>query len=84
LFLAYFRRFDLHYDFHLRDVPGIQQTIAVIFWRLDTVARDWKPVRGLTPEILLPGVLNQLRRSDGLSIRKRGMDSGRLRFGSLA
>jgi len=61
LFLAYFRRFDLHYDFHLRDVPGIQQTIAVILWRLDTVARDWKPVRGLAPEILLPGVLNQLR-----------------------
>ena len=61
LFLAYFRRFDLRYDFHLRDVPGIQQTIAVILWRLDTVARDWKPVRGLAPEILLPGVLNQLR-----------------------
>jgi hypothetical protein len=60
LFLAYFRRFDLHYDFHLRDVPGIQQTMAVILWRLDTVARDWTPVRGLGPQILLPGVLDQL------------------------
>lgn len=60
LFLAYFRKFDLHYDFHLRDVPGIQQTLAVILWRLDNVARDWTPVRGLAGQILLPGVLNQL------------------------
>lgn len=60
LFLAYFRRFDLHYDFHLRDVPGIQETMAVILWRLDTVARDWTPVRGLAPQVLLPGVLQQL------------------------
>jgi len=63
LFLAYFRRFDLHYDFNLRDVRGIQETMAVILWRLDTVAGDWKPVRGLAPEILLPGVLNQLHQA---------------------
>jgi hypothetical protein len=63
LFLAYFRRFDLHYDFHLRAVPGIQETMAVILWRLDTVARDWKCVQGLAPEILLPGVLVQLRQA---------------------
>jgi len=60
LFLAYFRRFDLHYDFHLRHVPGIQETMAVILWRLDAVARDWTPVRGLAPQLLLPGVLQQL------------------------
>jgi hypothetical protein len=60
VFLAYFRKFDLHYDFHLREVPGIQQTLAVILWRLETVAREWTPVRGLAPQILLPGVLNQL------------------------
>ena len=59
LFLAYFRRFDLRY-LQLRDVPGIQQTVATIFWRLDTVARDWTPVRGLAPCILLPGVLNEM------------------------
>jgi hypothetical protein len=61
LFLAYFRRFDLRYNFHLRDVPGIQATMAAILWRLDTVARDWTPVRGLGPHILLPGVLSQMR-----------------------
>lgn len=59
LFVAYFRRFDLRY-FQLRDVPGIQETVAAIFWRLDTLARDWTPVRGLAPQILLPGVLNQI------------------------
>jgi len=61
IFIAYFRRFDLHYDFFLRDVPGIQETMAVILWRLDTVARNWKPVRGMAPDLLLPGVLAQLR-----------------------
>ncbi len=60
LFLAYFQRFDLRYDFVFRDVPGIQATLPVIFWRLDIVARDWTPVRGLAPDILLPGVLNQM------------------------
>lgn len=60
LFLAYFQRFDLRYDFHFRDVPGIQTTMAVILWRLDTLARSWTPVRGLAPDILLPGVLNQM------------------------
>ena len=60
LFLAYFRKFDLHYDFPLREVPGIQETLAVILWRLGNVARDWTPVRGLASQVLLPGVLNQL------------------------
>jgi hypothetical protein len=63
LFLAYFRKFDLHYDFHLRDVPGIQQTMAVILWRLDATAGDCVPVRGLAPQLLLPGVLAQLHRA---------------------
>lgn len=60
LFMAYFRRFDLSY-LQLRDVPGIQATVAAILWRLDTVARDWTPVRGLAPRILLPRVLSETR-----------------------
>ena len=60
LFIAYFRRFDLRYDFHLRDVPGIQTTMAVILWRLATVAREWTPVGGLARQILLLPVLEQL------------------------
>jgi hypothetical protein len=59
LFLAYFRRFDLRY-FQLRDVPGIQATVAAILWRLDAVARDWIPVRGLVRRILLPQVLDEM------------------------
>lgn len=62
LFVAYFRRFDLCY-WQSRDVPGIQQTVAATLWRLDSVARDWTPVRGLAPQILLPGVLNQMHQA---------------------
>jgi hypothetical protein len=60
LFLAYFRRFDLRYGFNLRDVPFIQQSMAVILWRLDSVASDWTPVRGLSAQILMRKVFEQL------------------------
>ena len=60
LFLAYFRKFDLRYDFHLRDVPLIQGSMAVILWRLDSVARDWTPVRGLARQVLMRQVFAQL------------------------
>ncbi|HZQ48549.1 MAG TPA: hypothetical protein VFC07_16145 [Verrucomicrobiae bacterium] len=63
LFIAYFQRFDLHYDFHCRNVPGIQQTLGIILWRLEVVARHWKAVRGLASEILTPGVHAQLRQA---------------------
>jgi hypothetical protein len=63
LFLAYFRKFDLLYDFRFREAPGIQHTMAVILWRLDTVARGWAPVQGLAPNVLLPGVLEQMRQA---------------------
>lgn len=61
LFIAYFRRYNLNYGFHLRDVPGIQESMAVILWRLATVARGWTPVRGLAEQVLLPRVHQQLR-----------------------
>ena len=34
--------------------------MAVILWRLDSVARDWTPVRGLTRQILMRQVFDQL------------------------
>jgi hypothetical protein len=61
LFITYFQRFDLQYEFQYRDVPGIQQTMTVILWNLHMLAQDWKPVQGLGPEILLPGVYVQMR-----------------------
>ena len=63
LFIAYLQKFDLRYEFRFRDVPGIQQTMAIILWRLDAVARDWTPVRGLAPKVLLPAVLDQLHQA---------------------
>ena len=60
VFLAYFRRFDLQYDFRFRKVPLIQQSMAVILWRLDTVAREWSPMRGLARQILMQSVFGQL------------------------
>ncbi|MEW6306053.1 MAG: hypothetical protein AB1705_21460 [Verrucomicrobiota bacterium] len=63
LFMAYFRRFNLSYDFNLRTVPGIQQSMAVVLWRLDAVAREWTAVRGLAEMILLPAVHAELRGS---------------------
>jgi hypothetical protein len=60
LFLAYFRRFNLQYDFNLRDVPLIQSSMAVILWRLDSVAREWTPVRGLARQVLMRQVFTQL------------------------
>lgn len=63
LFLAYFRQFDLQYDFQWRKVPGIQQTMAVILWRLEVVAQDWVPVRGLASKLLLPTVLAQMHKA---------------------
>jgi hypothetical protein len=61
LFLAHFRQFNLGYRFPLRDVPGIQQTMTVILWRLSHVARDWTPVDGLAEGVLIPPVYDQLR-----------------------
>jgi hypothetical protein len=63
VFIAYFRRFDLRYDCRMRDVPGIQQTISVVLWRLDELVEKNFPVRGLAVQVLLPGVMNQLRRA---------------------
>ena len=61
LFITYFRRLDLRYVFHLREVPSIQDTMAVILWRLDTVVRDWVPVKGLAHNVLMLRVLEELR-----------------------
>jgi hypothetical protein len=63
VFLAYFRRFNLQYDFPLRAVPLIQESMAVILWRLDSQARDWTPARGLARQVLMPRAFEQLHAS---------------------
>lgn len=61
LFLAYFMKFDLHYDFPLREAKWIQPTMAATLWRLDSVIENWRSVRGLAPQVLLPKVYENLR-----------------------
>ena len=63
LFFAYFRKFDWHYDFHLREANSIQPTMAATLWRLDSVIEKWRSVRGLAPQVLLPRVYDGLRAS---------------------
>ena len=60
VFLAYFRRFNLQYDFTFRAVPLIQESMAVILWRLDSQARDWTFAHGLARQILMPQAFEQL------------------------
>jgi hypothetical protein len=61
LFVGCFERFNLSYDFPFREVKSIQAGIAVSLWRLDVVAQNWVPVRGIAEHILLPEVHDELR-----------------------
>jgi hypothetical protein len=61
LFSGYFQRFNLGYDVIREDIPAIQETFPAIVWRMDAQARDWTPVEGLAPRILLPMPLVQVR-----------------------
>ncbi len=61
LFFAYFLKFDWHYDFHLREAKWIQTTMAATLWRLDSVIENWRSVRGLASQVLLPRVYDDLR-----------------------
>lgn len=58
LFITYFRSINLSYFDAMLALDEIQQTLAVILWRLGIVARDWTPVADLTSETLLPDVLD--------------------------
>jgi hypothetical protein len=63
LFIAYFKRFDLRYDYPLRDVPSIQQSMTVTLWRLKCVLEKPHAVKGLAGQILLPNVHAELQAS---------------------
>lgn len=60
LFLTYFRKLDLRYVAHLRDVPEIQSTMAITLWRLAETAGDWRLVNGIAREILPPRVRERM------------------------
>ena len=60
LFLTYFRTMELSYLVHVREQPEIQATLAITLWRLDQVAENWRPVKGMAAQILPPRVMAQL------------------------
>lgn len=59
LFLTLFRNFSLDYISGYRETPLVQDTLAVILWRLQMVARDWIAADRLPREVFLTSVLEQ-------------------------
>jgi len=60
LFLTYFRKFNLGYYDGLPELHSIQGTIACTFYRLQTTADDYVPMKGLAEKILLPAALKEV------------------------
>ena len=61
LFYTTFRNFDLAYLSPFRETPYVQDTVAVILWRLQLVARDWVPLKELPRDVFLNSVIEQVR-----------------------
>ena len=60
LFLAYFRKFNLGYYDGLPELRSIQDAITYAFYRLQTVADDYVPMKGLAERILLLAALKEV------------------------
>ena len=60
LFLTYFRKFNLGYYDGLPELYSIQGTITYAFYRLQTIANGYVPMKGLAEKILLPVVLKEV------------------------
>jgi len=61
LFTACFRRFNLGFLGGMPETPGVQYTIAVIFWRLSLKANDWIAAGKLPEEVFLPTVSAEIQ-----------------------
>jgi hypothetical protein len=61
VFLTLFREFDLDFFSAYRETPFVQDSIAVILWRLQLVARDWANAEQLTGEVFLNSVRDQIK-----------------------
>ena len=61
LFLTLFRGFDLNFLSGYRETPFVQDSIAVILWRLQLVAGDWATAEQLTGEVFLDRVSEQVK-----------------------
>jgi len=69
LFLTLFRKLNLAYLDWVEEASPVQETMAVIFWRLQTVAEDWTPLARMPDELLLLSVQRELERLDSLPNR---------------
>lgn len=63
LFITQFCKLNLSYHFPVREVPAIQTSMAVILWRLNMVARNWIPMKGIAEQLLFPDVHEKLRQA---------------------
>jgi len=61
LFLTLFQRFDLNYLSISWETPFVQDSMAVILWRLQLVAREWAAADQLTREVFLYSVSDQIK-----------------------
>lgn len=59
LFVSFFRHLDLDY-LDLLQVPSLQESFAIILWRLSVVADNWIEYSRLPAEILLPHVRQEI------------------------
>ncbi|MFO7651155.1 MAG: hypothetical protein R6X13_07465 [bacterium] len=67
LFLALFRQGNLSELYAPQEqTPLFDQSMAVVLWRLGTVARDWIAVNRLSDEVLLESVYQEAVRAAGL------------------
>jgi len=64
LFQTFFRSFSLNYLYGGRETPLLQQSIAVILWRLHIKAGNWISLRLLPDEVLVDQVKRELAASD--------------------
>ncbi len=63
LFVAFFQSFNLDYLSGFRETPLVQDSIAVILWRLSLVADDWIAVTRLPEQVLLNQVREQIAKT---------------------
>jgi len=61
LFLTLFQQFDLDFLSGYRETPYVQDSMAVILWRLQMMARDWATAEQLTGEVFLYSVSDQIK-----------------------
>ncbi|MEO0080624.1 MAG: hypothetical protein ABIK44_08125 [candidate division WOR-3 bacterium] len=60
LFLTFFRKFNLDNLWGFAQTPLLQDTIAILLWRLTIVAREWVPLHRIPDELLLGPVWNEI------------------------